>query len=366
MTEANNAAQKNAEAVAPPEAETSAGAVAPARVNVQMDGARKAAIFLLTLGEDEASAILKHLDEEEVQKITKELAALKHVSSSTADGVLEELHQLMRAREFVLSGGIEYARNLLTKSQGADSAQRLLDKVTRSLEATAGFDALQKVDPQQLAKLFQQEHPQTIALVLAHLNPATAADTINYLPENQRADIVLRMANLQTISQDVVRRISVVLDQKLKSLGTDNRRAVGGVRAVSELCNRMDRETARLMLEQIEASNPELASEIRNQMVTFDDLIHVDDLGIREILQRVDKKILALALKGTLPEMQERFFSNMSSRAVEMLKEEMEFMGQVKLKEVTNAQREIVNLARELDESGTISLTGGGDDEYVG
>jgi flagellar motor switch protein FliG len=264
-----------------------------------------------------------------------------------------------------VTGGVDYAKRLLVKTFGPEIAKRLLDKITRSLESTAGFEALQKVDPQQLSKLFQNEHPQTIALVLAHLDASTAADTVQYLPEAQRADIVLRMASLQTISQDVIRRVSVVLDQKLKNVGDYNRQVVGGVRAVAELCNRLDREVSRKMLEEIEGAQPDLALEIRNLMFTFDDLLLLDDVGIREILQRVDKRVLTLALKGTMPELQERFFSNMSSRAVELMKEELEFLGQVKLKEVSNAQREIIDILRALDEQGVISLLGGEGDSYV-
>lgn len=326
----------------------------------KMNGAHKAAILCVTLGDEVASHIFKHLDEDEVQAIMKELASLQRVSSEAADDVVEEFHQLLLARTYVASGGVDYAKRLLVKTFGAESAKRLHDKITRSLETTVGFDALQKVDPQQLAKLFQNEHPQTIALVLAHLDASTAADTLQNLPDAQRPDIALRMANLQAISQDVIRRVSVVLDQKLKSFGDYSQQAVGGVRSVAELCNRLDREVARTLLEDIESTDPDLALGIRNMMVTFDDLLLVDDIAIREILQRVDKKVLTLALKGTMSEMQERFFSNMSSRAVEMMKEEMDFMGQVKVKDVSNAQREIVEILRELDEKGIVSLSSSG------
>jgi flagellar motor switch protein FliG len=319
----------------------------------------------MALGDEVASGLFKHLDEDEVQVITRELATLQRVTSDMADDVVEEFYELMLARSFVVTGGVDYAKRLLVKTFGPEIAKRLLDKITRSLESTAGFEALQKVDPQQLSKLFQNEHPQTIALVLAHLDASTAADTVQYLPEAQRADIVLRMASLQTISQDVIRRVSVVLDQKLKNVGDYNRQVVGGVRAVAELCNRLDREVSRKMLEEIEGAQPDLALEIRNLMFTFDDLLLLDDVGIREILQRVDKRVLTLALKGTMPELQERFFSNMSSRAVELMKEELEFLGQVKLKEVSNAQREIIDILRALDEQGVISLLGGEGDSYV-
>jgi len=348
------------------EAQLAAGQSLVARSTEALSGARKAAVLCLTLGDDLASEIFKHLEEDEVQAITRELATLTRVTSDTADDVLEEFHQLMIARSYIVSGGIDYAKRLLIKTFGAEAAKRLLDKITRSLESTAGFDALQKIDPQQLSKLFQHEHPQTIALVMAHLDASTAADTLRYLPEAQRSDVVMRMASLQAISQDVIRRVSVVLDQKLKSIGEDSRRSVGGIRSVAELCNRLDRDITSRMLEEIDGSNPDLALQIRNLMVTFDDLLLIDDVGIREILQRVDKRQLTLALKGTIPELQERFFSNMSGKAVEMMREEMEYMGQVKMKEVSAAQREIVDVLRDLDQQGIVSIGGSGeDDAYV-
>ena len=331
-----------------------------------LSGPAKAAVFCVAIGEDVASEIFRYLEEDEVQQISRELTNLHRVGSETADDVIEEFHQLLLAQSYVASGGIDYAKRLLVKTYGPEIAKRLMDKITRSLETTAGFEALQKVDPQQLSKLFQNEHPQTVALVLSHLDASTAAATLEYVPETQRVDIALRMSNLQAISQDVIRRVSMVVDQKLKSVGDYSRQAVGGVRSVAEICNRLDREVSRKMLEEIEITNPELALEIRNLMVTFDDLLLIDDPGIREILQRVDKKALTLALKGTMPELQNRFFANMSTKAVELMKEEMEYMGQVKVKDVSNAQRQIVDVLRDLDEKGVVNLSGsGGEDAYV-
>lgn len=347
-------------------ADSTTGTLAPVEPEAGLSGAKKAAILCLSLGEEAASNLFKFLDEDEIQLLSKELALLPNVKSEIADSVLEEFNQLMLARSYVTMGGVDYAKRLLVKSFGAETAKRLTGKIMHSLESPANFDALQKTDPQQLAKLFQAEHPQTVAVVLAHLEAGTAATVLQQLPENKRGNIVLRLASLQTVSQDVVKRISQVLNQKLTSVNGMNRSSVGGVRAVAEICNRLDRETMRLMLEEIEAGNSALSLEIRNLMVTFEDLLLIDDVGIREILQRVDKKVLALALKGTLPELQDRFYSNMSGRAVEMMKEEMDFMGQVKLKDVTGAQREIVEVLRLLDEQGVVSLSGsGGADEYV-
>ena len=346
----------------PEEVSTSLAVLAPEAIS----GARKAAILCLSLGEDAATALFKHLDEDEVQMLSKELALLPNVKSQISDGVVEEFHQLLMARSYVSTGGVDYAKRLLIKSFGSEHAKRLTDKVMHAIETPASFEALQKTDPQQLAKLFQSEHAQTIAVVLAHLDASTASTVLQQLPESQRGDIILRLAGLQNVSQDVVKRIANILNQKLSAVSGASRTNVGGVRAVADICNRLDRETMRLMLEQIEGGNPELSLEIRNLMVTFEDILLVDDVAIREIMQRVDKKVLALALKGTIPELQDRFYSNMSGRAVEMMKEEIDYMGQVRLKDVTGAQREVVEILRMLDEQGIISLSGGGgEDEYV-
>jgi flagellar motor switch protein FliG len=338
----------------------------PALKKPDVSGARKAAIFCLSLGEDAAAEVFKHLGEDEVQLVLKELAQLPNVKSDIVNNIIEEFNQLLVTRNYVATGGVEYAKRLLNKSFGGETAKRLTDKVINSADS-ANFDALKKTDPQQLVKLFQNEHPQTIAVVLAYLDPTTAADVIRQMPDESRADVMLRLASLQTVSHDVVKRISNVFNQKLTSVSSISRASVGGIRSVAEICNRLDKDAMRGLLEQIEGSSPELSLEIRNLMVTFDDILLVDDVGIREIIQRVDKKVLALALKGTVAELQDRFFTNMSSRAVEMMKEEMEFMGQVKLKDVNGAQREIVEVLRELDEQGVISLGGGGGDadEYV-
>lgn len=339
--------------------------IAPTLSAEKMKGVRKAAVLCLALGDEAASEIFKSLEEDEIQYITKELAAIQTISSDMADAVTEEFHNLLLARSYVTTGGVDYAKRLLIKTFGPEAAKRLMDKVMRTLESTAGFDALQKIDPQQLAKIFQSEHPQTIAVVLAHLDATAAANTLRYINEAQRPDILVRMANLQSISQDVVRRISMVLEQKLSSVGNLRRTAVGGVRPVAEICNRLDREVTKNVLEQIGSSNAELSLEIRNLMLTFDDLMLIDDIGIREILQRVDKKVLTMALKGAIPELQERFYSNMSQRAVEMLKEEMDYLGQVRVKDVTAAQREIIDILRQLDEQGVVDLSSGGEDAYV-
>ncbi len=331
----------------------------------KMNGTQKAAVLMVALGDDVAASIFKYLEEDEIQQISKEIALTRHVQPETADEVLEEFHTMSLAKSYISQGGIEYAKKLLIKSVGPEAARKIIDRLTKALESSAGFSSIERANPQQLSKFIQNEHPQTIALILAHLNATQAGELIASLPETLRADVAMRMANLQEISPEVVRRISLILEQKLESLGSFATEAYGGVRAVAELFNRMDRSTGRVVLEKIENENPQLAASIRDLMFVFDDILLIDDTGISEILKRADKKTLTIALKGTSEELRNQFFRNMSSRAVEMMKEEMEFMGPIKIKEVEKSQHEVVEIVRQLEEEGVISIGGGGGEDYV-
>ncbi len=331
----------------------------------KMNGTQKAAVLMVALGDDVAASIFKYLEEDEIQQISKEIALTRHVQPETADEVLEEFHTMSLAKSYIAQGGIEYAKKLLIKSVGPEAARKIIDRLTKALESSAGFSSIERANPQQLSKFIQNEHPQTIALILAHLNATQAGELIASLPETLRADVAMRMANLQEISPEVVRRISLILEQKLESLGSFATEAYGGVRAVAELFNRMDRSTGRVVLEKIENENPQLAASIRDLMFVFDDILLIDDTGISEILKRADKKTLTIALKGTSEELRNQFFRNMSSRAVEMMKEEMEFMGPIKIKEVEKSQHEVVEIVRQLEEEGVISIGGGGGEDYV-
>ncbi len=331
----------------------------------KLSGMQKAAVLMVTLGDETAANIFKYLEEDEIQSISREIAITKHVQPEIAEEVMEEFHTMTQARSYISQGGIEYAKKLLIKSVGPEVARKIIDRLVKALESSAGFTSLERANPQQLSKFIQNEHPQTIALILAHLNASQAGDLIASLPEHLRADVAMRMANLQEISPEVVRRISLILEQKLEALGSFATEAYGGVRAVAELFNRMDRNTGRAVLEKIETENPQLAASIRDLMFVFDDILLIDDNGITEILKRADKKTLTVALKGTSEELQNQFFRNMSSRAVELMKEEMEFMGPVKLKDVEKSQHEVVEIVRQLEEEGVISIGGGGGEDYV-
>ena len=328
-------------------------------VQTVLSGLRKAAIVTLLMGEEASAHVFRHFTENEIETLAKEIAALGQITQTVSENVLEEFHQIAQAADFIARGDIDYAGRVLRKSLGEAQGSRVMEKVLRSFQSTAGFQSLARTDPEQLAKFIMGEHPQTIALILAHLNPSNAAQVVTLLPDELRIDVLTRMASLEDIAPDVVTRISTVIEQRMRSLtnGT-SREQHGGVRAVAELFNRLERTVSAPVLEAIEGRRPDLAVAIRNLMFVFDDLVHVDDNGMREIVQRSDKKTLTIALKGASEEIRTRFYTNMSKRAADMLKEEMEVLGAIRLRDVEKAQQEIVGVARKLEEEGVI-VTGG-------
>lgn len=336
-----------------------------AAVAKPMSGARKAAIVMMAIGEENSSKLFKFLQEEEIERIAREVASLGSVAPEQGETVLSEFHQMASASDYISSGGVEHARRLLNKSLGPDLSRRILDRVIKSFNTNAGFATLEKANPQQLSKFILGEHPQTIALILAHLNAGSAAQLVTQLPDEMRADVLMRMASIEDISPEVIGRISGVIDQRLKSLGSGSREQHGGVRAVAELFNRLDRSVSQPALERIEAESQDMAVQIRNLMFVFEDLASVEDVGIREIVNRSDKRVLTIALKGASEDIRQRFFANMSKRAGELLKEEMEIMGAVRLRDVEKAQHDIVAIARKLEEEGIITTGAGAGEPYV-
>jgi len=332
---------------------------------MRLTGKQKAAILFLLLGEDITAEVFKRLSDDEVQEISREISLIGAVPAGVSDAVVEEFYHMTQARQYMTVGGIDYAKKVLIKSMGAEDARKIIDRLVKLLEKSAGFSSLEKINPQQLSKFIQHEHPQTIALILAHLSASQAAELIAALPEDIRTEVVVRMANLEEISPEIVKKIAGVLDQKLEALGSYSLEEYGGVKAVSELFNRMDRRASRNVLEQIESRDPELAASIRDLMFVFEDILLIDDQGIMEVLKRIDKKSLAMALKGSNDEMRTKFFKNMSQRAGEMLKEEMEYLGPIRVKDVEKAQHEIVEVVRGLEEEGVIVIGGAGGEEYV-
>jgi flagellar motor switch protein FliG len=330
-----------------------------------VSGLRKAAILTLMVGEHTATAMFQHLSEDEIERIAREVAQVGTVQKEAGEQILEEFDAMWRASEYVTRGGVDFAQKLLVKSLGPEMARRVLDRVVKSFESSVAFSNLEKADPQQLSKFVLSEHPQTIALLLAHLKPSQAALLANSLPDELRVEVITRMATLDEISPDVMTRVSSVIEQRLKSLGTQASESMGGVRVVAELLNRLDRGVSTAVLTKIENETPDLAVSIRNLMFVFDDLLHVDDAAIREIIQRADKKTLTLALKGSSEDIRARFLNNMSKRAAQMIKEEMDVLGAVRLREVERAQQDIVAIARKLEEEGLLVTGAAAGEAYV-
>ena len=328
-------------------------------------GVRKAAVLLVLLGEETASQIYRNLPEQDLERLTQTIAELEYIDPPTALSVLDEYHRMTLTQDYLAQGGTEYAQKLLIKAFGDDGARQLLRQVSHAVEMSAGkLDSLQKADPQQLAKFLEEEHPQTIALILAHLDAKQASELLVRLPETLRAETIKRMAQIRQFSPEIAQKVSLALHKRLEALGEQHRRAYAGFQGVADLLNRMDPVQAKVILEAIEKDDPKVALSIRNLMFTFQDLLGVPEVGIREWLGQLDKKTLALALRGATEELKNYIFKSMSSRAVEMLKEDMEVLGPVRSRDVIKAQQEAVAVARKLEAEGKISL-GGEEDEYV-
>jgi len=336
------------------------------RVAGQLPGARKAAILMALLGEEGASAVFRHLSEDDVQRITEELSSLGNVPLEVAQQVLEEYYQLAVTQEYMAQGGPDYAGKLLLKAFGEEGARQLLERVSRAQKINPSkVESLQRADPQQLAKFLEGEHPQTLALILGHLESKQAATLLMKLPAGARAEAVKRLAHLRQFSPEMAERVSVVLNRRLQSLGEQRQRTYAGFKSVAELMNRLEGDAARSILETIEQEEPKLSLEIRGLMFTFEDFLQVPELSLRELMGQVDKRVLALALKGASPEMRTCMFRTMSSRAVEMMKEEIEVLGPVRGRDVAKAQQEIVAIARKLEAEGKLVLKNDENDEYI-
>ena len=332
----------------------------------KLNGAQKAAVLMVTLGDVLSGEVLKHLDEDEVARIGKEVARIPTITAEEAEKILDEFYQMSLAQDYVLKGGLDYARRMLINAFGPEAAKKILDRLMKALgNEAASFDALQKADPQQLAKFIHSEHPQTIALVLSHLNPSQAAGLLISLPAEIRADVALRMAHLEQISPDIISKIAGIIGQKLKALGELSRESYGGVRAVAEMFNRLDSTSSKEILDTIEHSDLNLAETIRHLMFVFEDLLLIDQNGVKEILGRIDRKSLTIALKGTSEQLKSHFMQSMSQRGAEMLREDMDALGPVKIKEVEAAQQQIIAIVRQLEAEGVISLKGTVGEQYV-
>jgi flagellar motor switch protein FliG len=329
-------------------------------------GVRKAATLLVVLGEAASAEIVRHLREDDVHRVSREVARMNAITSDQAREVLEEFQHIALAGQYVIRGGMDYAKTMLMGAFGQEAGKRLLERLSKALTSeSASFDALHKADPQQLAKFIHNEHPQTVALILSHLIPAQAASLLGSLPLNMRADVVRRMASLDQISPDIVGKIAMVIGQKLKDLGEFSRESYGGVRAVAEMLNRLDTADCEEILTGISEIDPALAETIRQLRFVFEDFLTADAASMKALLAQVDRKVLMVALKGTSPELKQQFVQAMSQRGAEMLREDIEALGPVRIRDVEAAQQQIIATARRLQAEGAISLGGSGGDQYV-
>ena len=327
------------------------------RATAAMSGIRKAAVLMIAVGEEIAKEIMRQLPEQDVQRIAEELADLRGITSEISGEVLEEFWEMLETQNFMVRGGLDFASRLLEETFGKERATDLLMLVRRAQEASHGNLAkLQRTDPQQLGKLLDSEHPQTIALVLAHLDPRRASIVLDSLSEEHKVVSVQRLAEMRQFSPEMAQKVALILHRRLENVGDTQRKSYSGYKAVADLLNRVNAEEAKRILETIEEGQPELALNIRNLMFTFEDLVTVPPATIREIVSGVDKRQLAMALRGAKDELRAQIFKAMSSRAVEMLKENMEVLGPVRSREVAQAQQEILNLARRLEAEGKVVL----------
>lgn len=330
----------------------------------ELSGREKAAALLISLGPELSANVFKHLNEDEIEQLTLEIANVRKISSSEREKVLNEFHQMAIASDFINQGGIDYAKDVLERALGTQKALDIINKLTSSLQVRP-FDFIRKTDPSQLLNFIQGEHPQTIALILAYLESEQASIILSALPAEMQADVARRMAIMDRVSPDVLKEVEQVLERKLSSVLTQDFSSAGGVQSVVDVLNRVDRGTEKTIMESLEIEDPELAEEIKKRMFIFEDIVQLDDRSVQQVLREIDTNDLALALKGASDEVAEKFQQNMSQRAAEMLKEDIEFMGPVRLRDVEDSQQRIVNTIRKLEELGEIVIARGGGDEII-
>lgn len=330
----------------------------------ELDGLQKAAVLLITLGPEKAANIFKHLKEEEIEQLTLEIANTRSVSPSQKEEVLNEFYEVCLAQQYIAEGGIGYAKDLLQKALGEEKAKDVLGKLTASLQVRP-FEFIRKTDASQILNFIQDEHPQTIALILSYLSPSQAAGIVGSLPPDKQTDVAKRIATMDRTSPDVIKEVEDILEQKLASLGSQDYTIVGGVDSVVAILNTVDRGTEKHIMENLEIEEPELADEIRKKMFVFEDILMLDDRSIQRVLRDVENNELAVALKNANEDVRNAIFSNLSTRLADMIREDMEYMGPVRVKDVEEAQQKIVNIIRKLEDSAEIVISRGGGDEII-
>ena len=329
-----------------------------------ISGTQYAAILLIALGPEKSATIFKHLKEEEIEELTLEIANTRSVTPQVKEEIINEFYEVCLAQQYIAEGGINYAKELLEKALGEEKAMDVIGRLTASLQVKP-FEFVRKTEPAQLLNFIQDEHPQTIALILSYLSPAQSAMVLSSLSPDRQADVVKRIAMMDRTSPDVIKEVERILESKLSNLVNQDYSIVGGVDAVVDILNTVDRGTEKHIMETLEIEEPEMADEIRKKMFVFEDILLLDDRAIQRVLRDVDNGDLAMALKGANEEVQNAIFNNMSKRLAVMIREDMEFMGPVRMKDVEEAQQKIVNVIRKLEDSAEIVISRGGGDEII-
>lgn len=335
-----------------------------ATIKNNLTGRQKAANFLIFLGPEKSASIFKHLNEEEIEQITLEIANVRQVTTEKADDIFREFFEMCLANQYIGQGGIAYAKEVLERAYGEEKTVEIISRISASLQVRP-FDFMRKTEPSQLLNFIQSEHPQTIALILAYLDAEKSSIILSALPPDRQAEVAKRIAIMDTTSPEVIKEVERVLERKLSSIAPQELTNAGGVKSVVDIINRVDRGTEKTIMEALEVQDPELAEEIKKLMFVFEDVVMIDDRSVQRVLREVESQDLALALKGSSTEVSQKIYANMSVRASEMLKEDIEFMGPVRLRDVEEAQQRVVNIIRRLEETGEIVVARGGGDEVI-
>lgn len=330
----------------------------------ELNGRQKAAIFLISLGPEKSAAVMKHFNEEQIEQLTLEIANVRTIKGEQIEMVVEEFGTLYMAQQYISQGGIDYAKKVLEKALGADTAFEIISRLSSNLQIKP-FDFVRRTEASQILNFIQGEHPQTIALIMSYLDPQQAAAILSALPSDRQSDVARRIAIMDRTSPEIIREVENILEKKISTMGTQDYTSVGGLKSIVGILNKVDRQTEKTILETLEVQDPELSEEIKKLMFVFEDVIKMDDRSIQLVLREVDSKDLAVALKGSSDDVSTKIKKNMSKRAAQMLEEEVTFLGPVRLRDVEEAQQRIVNIIRRLEESGEIIISRGGGDELI-
>lgn len=335
-----------------------------AATDTKLSGRQKAAILMVALGETASAEVFKHLRSDEIDELTLEIAGLGTVTPEMRENILQEMFETAKAQQYITEGGLEYARTVLQAALGPQRADEVLARLSQAIQVSP-FEFLRRTDASQILNVISNEHPQTVALILAYLPPDTAGQVLSSLPEELQAEVAMRVALMDRTAPEVIREIENVLERKLSSVINQDFTSAGGIKALVEVLGKVDRGTEKVILESLEEQNAELADEVRRLMFLFEDIVLLDDRSVQQVLREVDGKDLSVALKGTAESVQEKIFSNMSSRAAENVKEDLQYMGPVRVTQVEEAQQKIVAVIRRLEENGSIVIARGGDDDLI-